>query len=192
MGFSRVKINVNDSDESNDIPNERSTSKRPKIIQSSDRISKNLKPLKSILKKQLKTPILNTKSLEKSSKLLNPLRLPFHKRFANKISGDQCNDQDIIIIDENVEMAQEECGDVEMLERPFLRHRNEAAMQTLRSIGADIIIWMRLTRSTKKHAMVHLSVNFPINLAGETAIRWAGIDPHSERDWHWSRPEKSH
>lgn len=56
-------------------------------------------------------------------------------------------------------------------------------MQALRSIGSDIIIWMRLTRATRKHAMVHLSPNFPVNLPGEAAVRWAGVDPNKENDW---------
>lgn len=30
--------------------------------------------------------------------------------------------------------------------------------------------------------MVHLSVNFPTNLAGESAIRWAGINPDADND----------
>lgn len=194
--FTRYKINVDSSDESEIDFYERSASKKPKIIPST-KLPDSPKPLKSILKKRLKNPIPNNRSSirdKKSLEKLNPLRVRFHERFTKETLHeknsvrDECNDQHLIILDQDhirepPPAIEQQLGAVENLERPFIRRSNEAAMQALRSVGNDIIIWMRLTRTTTKHAMIHLSPNFPVNIIGETAIRWAGINPDDSRDW---------
>lgn len=181
-GFSNIKINVDDSDESDtsDVHFKRLTSKSKKPISSSNEIPKESKPLKSILKSRLKNPISNNRSSNNPS--VNPLRVRFRERFANKIQDNQNNVKDLMIVDQVAVNVREDEGEAILLEQPFFRRPNEAAMQALRSISNDIIIWMRLNRQTQKHAMVHLSANFPTNLIGDSAIRWTGIDPEVDNE----------
>lgn len=163
----------------------------------SDHVSS--KPLKSILKKRLKIPAHKRLSPEKirksfehsesSNESVNSLRLHFRKRFSSKLlnsnvgSDHSSNHTDDSYLDLNVEPEERQIVEQAVHQAPRFGLQNDDAIEALRNIGDDVIIWMQLTREMTRHTMIHLSVNFPMNLVGEQVIRWMGEDPEIDAGW---------